>query len=354
MPQLTLPETMKAALFYAPGDARYEETPVPPIGPGELLVQIEAALTCGTDLKCLRRGHPVLLKNFPAPFGHEFSGVVVQVGEGVTQFEIGDRIVSANSAPCYACFYCHQGQHNLCESLDLLNGAYAQYLKIPSRIVAYNTYKLPEHLSFEAAAFTEPLAVSLRCIETTQISPGDRVAVLGLGAIGQLLVRLAKWKGAHVTAMARNPFRLEVARRFGMADAVVSLKDMTDPAMIREQFTPEGRGFDAVIEAIGLPETWEKSIQLARKGGRVNLFGGCASGSQVSLDTRRVHYEEITLLSSFHHTPFYFKKALDLLASYEIDPRLLITDMLPMERFEEALTRVEAGEAIKIALKAFW
>lgn len=342
---------MKAALFYKPGEVKYEEIETPAVGPGELLVRIQTALTCGTDLKSMRRGHPVLLKNPPTPFGHEFAGTVEAVGEEVTQFEPGDRVVAVNSAPCYQCYSCLKGSHNLCEQLEFLNGAYADYLKIPKQIVSYNTYRLPDHLPFEVAAFTEPLAVCLRGVELSNVSHGDRVAILGLGAIGQLLVKVAKYKGAHVTAMARNPYKLEVAKRFGEADAQVLLEPDWDPVALKNSSTPDGRGFDVVIEAVGLPETWEKSIQMVRRGGRVNLFAGCEAGTSITLDTRKIHYDEITLLSLFHHTPFYVKKALDLLASCAIDPSPLISETMPMSHFAEALEKVEAGQAIKIALK---
>jgi L-iditol 2-dehydrogenase len=350
-----IPTQMKAALFYEPNLVRYEDTPVPSLQPGEILIQVDTALTCGTDVKCYRRGHPVLLKNFPSPFGHEFSGTVVQVmpetPDAEPKFQIGDRVVSANSAPCYQCYLCRKGQYNLCEELDLLNGAYAEYIRIPARIVKYNTYCIPEHIPFEVAAFAEPLAVCLHGIDQARVSPGDRVAVMGLGPIGQLMVRACKWKGAHVTAMARTEHKLTMAQRFGMADQVVLLNETETSEEIRQQFTQDGRGFDVVIEAIGRPETWEKAVELVRKGGTINLFGGCPGGSKVSFDTRRLHYDEIKLVSSFHHTPYHFKKAMDLLTSLEIDPRLLITDVLPMASFETALQQVEAGKAMKIALK---
>lgn len=345
-----LPTEMNAALYYEPGVVRYEETQVPTLADGEMLVKVQAALTCGTDLKCYRRGHPVLLKSFPSPFGHEFAGVVAAVADDVTRFDVGDRVVAANSAPCYNCHFCAKGHHNLCEQLDLLNGAYADYLKIPSRIVSYNTYKLPDDVPFEIAAFTEPLAVSLRGIEMSGVSPGDRVAIIGLGAIGQLLVKVAKWKGAHVTALGRSPLKLETAKRYGMADGVINMREISDPTTIKKHYTPQGYGFDVVIEAVGQPSTWEAAMDMVRRGGRVNLFGGCPGGTTVPLDTRRIHYDEITLLSLFHHTPFYFKKALDLLINRDIDPAPLISETLPMSRFEEALVKVEKAEAIKVAL----
>lgn len=350
------PGYMMAALFHEPNDVRYEATPIPEPGPGELLIKVHTALTCGTDVKCYRRGHPVLLKHFPSPFGHEFAGTVVkryvdENGESSGRFQIGDRVVAANSAPCYACYYCRKGQYNLCDELDLLNGAYADYILVPARIAHYNTYAIPDHSPFEVAAFAEPLAVCLYGIDQARIAPGDRVAVMGLGPIGQLLVRAAKLKGAHVTAMARTPHKLDLAQRFGLADSIVNLRDVTEPEAIRSQCTPEGRGFDVVIEAIGLPETWEQAVALVRKGGTVNLFGGCPGNSTITLSTRRLHYDEIKLVSSFHHTPAHFKKALDLLTTLQIDPRPLLTTHMPMSQFEQALQTVEAGNAMKIALQ---
>lgn len=350
-----IPESMQAALFYEPNVVRYETTPVPTLQPGEILIQVDTALTCGTDIKCYRRGHPVLLKTFPSPFGHEFAGTIVQIcpesDDSESRFQIGDRVVAANSAPCYQCYLCRKGQYNLCEELDLLNGAYADYIRIPARIAKYNTHRIPDHIPFEVAAFAEPLSVCLHGVDQARVSPGDRVAVMGLGPIGQLIVRACKWKGAHVTALARTPHKLQTAQDFGMADQIANLKDYESADQLRNELTQEGRGFDIVIEAIGRPETWEQAIALVRKGGTVNLFGGCPGDSSISLSTRRLHYDEIKLVSSFHHTPYHFKKALDLLTTLEIDPRPLITDVLPMARFEAALQQVEAGEAMKIALK---
>lgn len=343
--------TMRAALFYEPGDVRVEEAPIPTPGPDEVVIQVKMALTCGTDLKAFRRGHPVLLKQFPSPFGHECAGVVVALGGNVKSFAIGNRVVSANSAPCRQCFFCEKGSYNLCENLDLLNGAYAQYLKIPARIVQQNTLVVPESLSDTAAAFAEPLAVSMRGIDACRIQPGSTVAVIGLGAIGQLMVKLAKLHGAHVTAMGRNPLKLQMARQFGRADEVLDLQRFPSPRQIAEAFTPQGYGFDVVIEAVGLPETWEAAVQMVRRGGLVNLFGGCESGSAISLDTRRLHYDEITLVSPFHHTPEHFRRALEWLSDGHLDPLPLVTHELPLSCVTHALELVAEGRAIKVALK---
>ncbi len=344
-------KTMNAALFYKPGDVRYESTAVPELAAGEILIQVKTALTCGTDLKCFRRGHPILLKTFPSPFGHECAGVVAKIGDGVSKFKVGDRVVAANSAPCFECDRCHRGQHNLCENLDLLNGAYADYLKVPAQIAIHNTYKLPPHMTYDQAAFCEPLAVSIRGVELSRIAPGMRVAVIGLGPIGQLLVKCAKLKGAHVTALARNPLKRAFAKSFGGADAVVNLLEIPDAQEIRQQFTPKANGFDVVIEAVGLPEIWEKAVDLVAPGGLVNFFGGCKSGSKVQLDTKRLHYEEISTISLFHHTPTFFKKAFELINTGVIDPTPLISETLPLSKLTDALGLIESGQAVKVAIK---
>lgn len=343
-------QTMEALRFYAPGDVRLETVPIPEAGPGELVIRVEAALTCGTDLKTFRRGHPVLLKTFPSPFGHEGAGVVAAVGQGVLGFKVGDRVVPANSAPCMDCYYCQKEQYNLCQHLDLLNGTYAQYLKIPAPIVARNTQVIPDHVPFEHAAFSEPLAVSLRGVEGCRIQTGDHVAVIGLGTIGQFLVKLAKLAGAHVTGFGRNPLKCQLASRFGGADAVLALDSIDDMPQWLKDHTPSGEGFDVVIEAVGQPHLWETAVSMVRRGGLVNLFGGCERGTHITLDTRRLHYDEITLISLFHYTPRHFKAALDLIATGQVDPSALITDRAPLSGLTHALEEVALGRAVKVAI----
>ena len=193
---------MKAIRYYAPNDIRYEETKIPELKEGEILVKVEAALTCGTDVKTFRRGHPVLIKKTPSGFGHEFSGVVEKVDESVVNVKIGDRVVCANSAPCGECFYCKREEYELCENLDLLNGAYAQYIVVPKRIVEKNTLIIPNNLTFAQAAFAEPLSNVVHGIAKTPIKKGDVVGVMGIGPIGLMFALLAKLKGVETEVMA--------------------------------------------------------------------------------------------------------------------------------------------------------
>lgn len=341
---------MKAIRYYAPQDIRYEEVEVKEPNDNEVLVKIEAALTCGTDIKTFRRGHPVLIKKTPSGFGHELAGTIVQTGENVIGFKPGDRVVAANSAPCGKCFYCKKQQYNLCENLDLLNGAYAEYITIPARIVEKNLLKIPEGLSYEKAAFCEPLANVVHGVERTDIKPGDTVGVFGIGPIGLMFARLAKLKGAKVIAAGRNPLKLQMAKEFSLADEVIDLKKYQHPEKIFKSFTEDGRGLDVAVECVGLPEIWETMFSLVRKGGKVHLFGGCKSGTTVNLDTKRLHYDEVQIISVFHHTPQYFRQALSLIADGHVDVTKLITKKMHLSEAKEALLAHEKGEAIKVLL----
>lgn len=342
---------MKAVRFYAPGDIRYEETEIKPPKAGEVRVKIEAALTCGTDLKTFRRGHPVLIKTIPSGFGHEFAGVIESVGKDVKDFKVGDRVVAANSAPCGKCFFCKRGDYNLCEKLEFLNGAYAEYINVPERIVQKNMIKLPDSLNFEKAAFCEPLANVVHGIAKTDIKPGQTVGVFGIGTIGLMFCKLAKLKGAKVIAAGRNPMKIRLAKEFGDADEVIDLTKYKNPDLIFKSFTEEGKGLDVAIECVGLPEIWERMFNIVRKGGTVNLFGGCKGGTSINIDTRRLHYDELKVIGVFHHTPQYFREAFELINSGQVDVEKLITCVMPLLQTKEALEAVERSRAIKVLLR---
>jgi len=343
--------TMLAAMFYAPLDVRLEQRPIPQPGVGEVLLKVAAATTCGTDVKTYLRGHPLLFRHTPAGFGHEVAGVVAATGIGVTQCAEGDVIVVANSAPCQQCYYCRRGRFSLCEDLLLLNGAYAEYLLVPERIVRQNLYHLARGTSFIAAALTEPLACALHGVDASEITPGDTIVILGSGPLGLLLAATAKLKGARTIITGRNIDRLALANQFG-ADVIIDVSQMSideqREAVLRE--TEKHRGADVVIEAVGTTDTWELAATLIRPGGLVNFFGGCPSGSRVSLDTRPIHYSELTLKGVFHHTPAYFAQALELIQGHHIDVETLITARLPLASVVEAMELLLRKQGVKYAL----
>lgn len=302
---------MLAAVLYGKENLQVEPVAVPKLGEGDVLVRVKAALTCGTDVKVFRRGYHARMIIPPAVFGHELAGDVVKVGEKVTKFHVGQRVVAANSAPCQECFYCRRGCENLCEDLLFNNGAYAEYIRIPERIVERNMYEIPEGVSYQDAALVEPLACVLKGVEETAIREGNNVSVIGLGPIGLMFVRLAKSLGARVIALGRRKTQLERAEALG-ADELISTTEYHDPVGVVRSLT-EGRGADVAIEAVGKPHTWEMCVHMVRKGGAVNFFGGCPSDSRVSLDTSLLHYSEITCRASFHHTPAHIRRSLDLI-----------------------------------------
>ena len=342
---------MKAVLFYGPQDIRYEDVKIKPLAKGEILVKVKSALTCGTDVKTFRRGHPVLIKQVPSGFGHEFSGVVEKISEGVDNVKVGDRVVCANSAPCGKCFYCRHEEYNLCENLDLLNGAYAEYIVVPERIVKKNTLILPDDLSFDKAAFCEPLANVVHGVERTNIKAGQTVGIIGIGPIGLMFARLAKLKGANTIVAGRNPLKLKMAEEFAHADEIIDLKRYPNPEKIFKEFTEEKKGLDVAVECVGLPEIWERIFSCVRPGGTVHFFGGCKSGSTVTFDTTKMHYGDITLMSVFHHTPKYFRQALDYIASGDVEVEKLITNTLSLRDVEFAMKQHIEGKAIKFLIK---
>ena len=339
---IPLDSRMQAAVLYGQEDVRLETVPIPSLAAGELLVRVRTALTCGTDVKVYRRGYHAKMIQPPALFGHELAGDVVALGDGIVGFRPGDREVAANSAPCDECFYCRRGQQNLCEDLLFNNGAYAEYIRLPERIVRKNTYRIPDALSYKDAALVEPLACALRGLDEANVRPGDSVVVLGLGPIGLMFVRLAKAVyDARVIAVARRREQIERALELGADEGAAidrSVELSNDRALIRQiKALTAGRGADIVFEAIGRPESWELSTQLVRKGGLINFFGGCPAGTKVGLDTGLLHYSEITCKASFHFTPFHIRRALQLLSDGYINAKHLVTHEQPLSELPHVL-----------------
>jgi L-iditol 2-dehydrogenase len=289
---------------------------------------VKAALTCGTDVKVFRRGYHARMIIPPAVFGHELAGDVVETGAKVSKFRVGQAVVAANSAPCQDCFYCRRGYENLCEDLLFNNGAYAEYIRIPARIVERNLYEIPQGVSYQDAALVEPLACVLKGVEETGLREGDNVAVVGLGPIGLMFVRLAKSLGARVIALGRRKTQMQRAAALG-ADELISTTEFHDAVAVVRGLTA-GRGADVAIEAVGKPHTWEMCVQLVRKGGTVNFFGGCPSESRVSLDTSLLHYSEITCKASFHHTPAHIQKALAAVSAGHITAADFVNRVEPL------------------------
>jgi L-iditol 2-dehydrogenase len=340
---------MKAQVFYGPGDLRLEDVPVPDPGAGELVVRIEAALTCGTDVKVLRRGHPVMIPHVPTVFGHEFAGTVARVGGGVAAFKEGDRVVAANSAPCGACRFCRLGRQNLCEDLLFVNGAYGEYILLPPRLVAVNVVRLGPSLPARRAAFAEPLACALLGIERGRVEGGMTVAVIGPGPLGCLLALVAAQRGARVLLVGKPGWRLDRVRSLGIAECLNTGQGGDLVSLLRE--ATGAAGVDVAVDATGRPEVWEQAVAAVGRGGTVVFFGGCAPGTAVSVDTRRAHYDELALVGAFHHTPALIRQAVRLLESGGLVPDGLLTHTMGLGQVREALGLMDQGLALKVLIE---
>jgi len=327
---------MTAAVLYGKEDVKIERVPIPRVDEGEVLIKVQVALTCGTDLKVYRRGYHARMIMPPALFGHELAGVVENVGSGVKGFAKGMRVVALNSAPCGRCFYCSKRQENLCEDLLFNNGAYAEYIRIPRRIVQKNMLTIPDYVSYHDAAMVEPLACVLRGLYETGLEIGDTVAVIGGGPIGLMFVQVAHAIGCNVIAVVKHDSQALAARRKG-ANQVVQIRKVSQPIEAVRSLSPAGRGPDVVIEAVGRPEAWEWAVGMVRKGGTVNFFGGCATGTRVQLDTNQLHYSEITLKATFHHTPETVRRAFNLIAERKVKGADYITGEAPLSRLHHVL-----------------
>jgi len=350
-----------AAILQKPGVITIEKIKTPAPSRGEIVLHIKAALTCGTDLKAFRRGHYVI--PMPGVFGHEFSGIVAEVGKGVNRFKEGDPIMSVHSAPCLACRYCKKRAYNLCENImnTKVLGAFSEYLLLPPRVVRQNVFHKPKNISFEEAAFLEPLSCVLHGMSSINVKKDDSALVIGAGPIGLLHLLLLKEKGAKVAVSDKHNNKLQIAKKLGAdfvliskgyfspSPAPLSVLDIPSP-LVGESKGEGFPGFDYVFECTGTPEVWGSSVNYLRKGGTLVLFGGCKPGTTVTYDTGRIHYDEITLRGVFHFTPADVKKAYKLICSRTLGVSRLISGRYPLTKIQKVFDKLTRGEGIKYAI----
>ncbi len=336
---------MRSGYLVAPRRVELREDDVPSAEPGGLVVRVRVALTDGTDLKAFRRGHPQM--PMPTRFGHEFSGDVAAVGANVTAFSAGDAIMAVHSAPDGTCFWCLRGEEELCERVmeTKILGAYAEYIGLPAHIVERNAFKKPAHLSYEAAAFLEPLACVVHAQSMLAPKPGDTLAVIGDGGFGMLHALVAQANGAQAILVGRRSARLALAKALGIA-VTLDAREGEVAASLRAR--TGGRGVDAVIECTGAAEVWEAAPGYVRRGGAAVLFGGLPGGTRVSFDAARLHYDEVRLLSPFHFTPRAVRAAYKLLAARAFDVTPLISARYPLERLADAFADLEGGAGVNL------
>jgi L-iditol 2-dehydrogenase len=338
----------RQAFLMKPHELVMREVTPPHPGPGAVLIEVKCALSCGTDLKAFRRGHPMW--PMPTPFGHEFSGVVVEVGEGVDNFKIGDAIMAAPTAPCGSCFYCDRGQENLCAQTmeKMLLGAYADFLLIPPHIVRQNAFRKPDDLPFDEAALLEPLSCVVHAQEIAQPQPFESALIVGAGPFGLLHLLALRERGVREVAIAgRGDDRLKWAAALG-PDRVIDVR-VGDPARAVASLNG-GYGPDLVIECTGQLDGWHDSLARVRRGGRVVFFGGCAPGTMLNVDTRRMHYDNLTLLAPFHFRPRDVKHAFRILAARRLGARAVINARRSLGELAEVFSLLESGSILKCAI----
>ncbi len=328
---------MRAVILHGPGDVRVDEVPAPEPGPGEVVVATLAALTCATDAKMAAAGAHPALGPLPAGLGHELAGEVVLVGEGATGVVPGDRVVVANSAPCDACPECAAGRPSLCRHITYLTGAFAERVRVPAPIVRRNLQALPAGLAPELAAAAEPFACAVHTADGCGPAGGREVLVLGGGVQGTLLAGLLAGRGDRVHLADPRPERRARALRFG-ADAVHDAPRDDDAAAALAGALPGGRGADLVIEAVGRPQAWRAAVLLARPGGTVVLHGGLPAGAEAALPAAPLHYAELVVRGSYHHTPDAFARAVGLLAGGALPVAELLRDPIGLDGVADALT----------------
>ncbi len=339
---------MKAAVYYAPDDIRYEELARPRIGPGEISVRVRSCGLCGTDIGKIV-GRTVIP---PIVLGHEVAGEVAEVGEGIKHFHPGDRVFVAHHVPCFTCHYCRHGNHSLCQQFRSTNidpGGFAEYIRVPAPNVEKTTFLLPENLSFEEASLIEPTACCLRVIKRCPTQPGDTVVVIGVGPMGLLHLQLALLLGAgQVIALDLIEQRLETAKKLGAKYSLNPEKE--NPLEVVKQLT-EGRGADAAIVAVGNVSAIAQAINLVRGGGTVILFAECPPRSSLSLDPNIIYHSEVNLSGSYSSTPDEQRTALELIKTGKLKVKELITHRFPLEMLGEAVTLARnPRESLKIII----
>lgn len=334
---------MKALRYYGPGDIRIEATPLPDLHPGEVMVQVRSAGVCATDVKTYQRGHPKIQAG--AVIGHEIAGVITEVNQA-NGWQIGERVAVAPYAPCMECPQCQRQRYTTCERLfeqGIDPGGFAEYVRVPARIVAQGLVRLSEDVPFSMGAITEPLACCIHGLEVLCLQPEDTLLIVGDGTMGLMQALLAKSIGVQkVILSGMVSDRLRAARE--IADVVIdaSQEDLTT---VIKKIAPQGA--DKVMVSVGDTCVVETSLQFVRKGGILNIYAGMPKGQMMNLDPNRIHYDEVTLVGSFGFTPKHFHQAASLLTPLRGKLENILSGSVPIEDIFTALQDMAEYRGVK-------
>lgn len=347
-------EMMRAALHYGVNDIRIGTFPKPECPKDGLLMKVCYVTTCGTDVKMFKRGYVGRTYEEPKVFGHEASGIIAEIGPDCPNkdLKLGDRIMVHDSVWCGNCYWCKHDQPNLCENLTGLGGTWCEYVAVPKRFVEKSLYQIPDYMPLELAPAVEPMSSATLCADLSDVKLGDYVVVNGAGPLGLGIIRCISHMGGRVISCDKSAARLELAKKMG-AEWTVQVTDDIDQVKAVRDLTPNGRGCDVAIEAVGTPFTWELTLKMARKGGVVIEFAGCKPGSSIEIDTQWLHYSHITIKGVFHATPFSEMTSFDLLRRGVLPRDVLITGDYTLDTCVDALedhyNQIGVKNLIKIA-----
>jgi L-iditol 2-dehydrogenase len=339
---------MRVAMYYSNKDIRIEEMTKPRCGPGEVLMKVEASGICGSDVMEWYR-----MKKAPLVLGHEVAGHVVEVGEGVEKFKVGDRIVAAHHVPCNTCSYCLTGHHTACETLRQTNfypGGFAEYIRLPSINVDRGVFQIPDELSYEQATFHEPLGCVLRAIRIALLKPGQNVLIIGSGIAGLLMIHASRVLGAgRILAIDPVPFRLGIALQFG-ADEAISPEDDQRAHLLK---VTGGRLADLVLVCTGAEKAHYQGLESVERGGMVLFFALPDPRFKISFSVTEIFGRNArTLTTSYGASPYDSWAALELMRSPLIRVKDMITHRLPLAETAKGFQIVEqAQDSMKVIIE---
>lgn len=345
---------MRVVRFYAPGDVRIEDAPEPTAGPGDVVIRVRNCSTCGTDAKIYRAGHPNLSP--PRVLGHEVAGEITELGEGVTGWQVGDRVQVIAAIPDGECYECRHGWMEVCTNQESIgyqyDGGFAQYMRVPAKVPKVDGLnRIPDGLSFAEASVAEPLACVLNGQEHASVGDGETVVVVGSGPIGCMHVRLARARGAaQVFLIELSKERLDMAANLVHPDEAIVGGDTDTVEAVRK--LTNGRGADVIITAAASGKAQEDALQMAARHGRVSFFGGLPKDKPtITVDSNLVHYREVSIVGANGSSPSHNKQALELIASGAVPVADLITHRMPLDQAIQAIHTVTRGEAIKVTIQ---
>ncbi len=355
LPAVPAARRMRAAVLHGPEDVRSEEVPIPSPGPGEVLVRVDVASADFTDRKVFLRGsHPMI--RVPGLFGHEWAGTIAEVGGGTEdRWQPGQRVAAANSAPCHPdegapCRQCRRGRQSMCETIQYLNGAFAPFILVPARLAKTNLHPVPAGIPLERMVFTEPYACAVQAARRIPVGPEDLAVIIGAGPMGLFLLNALRQRhGPELTIVSLDHLdnRLAVARALGATHALNTRGQVAREVLRGAVGRPDA---DVVIEVIGAVDTHREALGLVGRGGACVSFGGVAPGQILPVDIGHLHYEEISILPIYHHTPQDVAEAVRQLAAGLVPVEHLVTGRLPLSEIRTALQLVADRASLRTLL----